>query len=83
MTVNQSNQWQRVEVITTDAAGNESTDRRIEQNNYYEVLVTPNLFYQYINRMPLVGGSVAAVAGLIFFLLAKRRKKDEEEETAA
>ena len=83
LTIDQNNQWQRVEVITTDAAGNVSTDRRIEQNTQYEVLVTPNLFYQYINRLPLVGGSAAAVAGLIFFLLAKRRKKDEEEETAA
>ena len=83
LTIDQNNQWQTIEVVTTDAAGNESVDHRIEQNTAYKVLVTPNLFYQYINRLPLVGGSLAALAGLIFFLIAKRKKDDEEEENAA
>ena len=82
LTVDQNNKWQTIEILTTDAAGNESVDYSIEQNTAKDVLVTTNLFYQYINRLPLVLLSGAGIGGLIFFLIWKR-KKDEEEETAA
>ena len=82
LTVEQNTGWQTIEIVTTDAAGNQSTDYTIADNTAYNVLVTPNLFVQYINRLPLVLLTVAAVAGIIFFIIWKR-KKDQEDETAA
>ena len=82
LTVEQNTGWQTIEIVTTDAAGNTSTDYTIADNTAYNVLVTPNLFVQYINRLPLVLLTVAAVAGIIFFIIWKR-KKDQEDETAA
>ena len=80
--IKQNTGWQTIEIVTTDAAGNQSTDYTIADNTAYNVLVTPNLFVQYINRLPLVLLTVAAVAGIIFFIIWKR-KKDQEDETAA
>ena len=82
LTVNQNTGWQTIEVLTTDAAGNESVDYSIENNTAYRVLVTPNLFYQYIYRLPLVGATLAIIGGLIFFWLWKRKKDEEEKEAA-
>ena len=82
LTVEQNTGWQTIEIVTTDAAGNTSTDYTIADNTAYNVLVTPNLFVQYINRLPLVLLTVAAIAGIIFFFIWKR-KKDQEDETAA
>lgn len=75
-TIGNSNNSQDIRVVAVDLAGNEgaSDDR--------EVLITSNLFIQYINNTPLLIGSIVAViaiaGGLIwFFLIFKRRKKDE------
>ena len=75
LTVDQNTGKQTIEMIVTDAAGNEYKES-------YEVLVTPNLFYQYINTPPAVAGTIAGVGGLLFFLIWKR-KKDQDEENAA
>lgn len=75
-TIGNSNNSQDIRVVAVDLAGNEgaSDDR--------EVLITSNLFIQYINNTPLFVGSIIGViviaGGLIwFFLIFKRRKKDE------
>ena len=77
-TIGNSNNSQDIRVVAVDLAGNEgaSDDR--------EVLITSNLFIQYINNTPLLIGSIVAViaiaGGLIwFFLIFKRRKKDGEQ----
>ena len=75
LTVDQNTGKQTIEMIVTDAAGNEYKES-------YEVLVTPNLFYQYINTPPAIAGTIAGVGGLLFFLIWKR-KKDQDEENAA
>ena len=75
LTVDQNTGMQTIEMVVTDAAGNEHKET-------YDVLVTPNLFYQYINTPPAVAGTVAGVGGLLFFLIWKR-KKDQEKENAA
>lgn len=77
-TIGNSNNSQDIRVVAVDLAGNEgSSDDR-------EVLITSNLFIQYINNTPLLIGSIVAViaiaGGLIwFFLIFKKRKKDGEQ----
>ena len=79
--IEQNTKWQTVEVVTTDAAGNVSTDYTIENSTAYEVLVTTNPFYQFINNKPLLGGT-AGLAALLIFLLVWKRKKDQEQKAA-
>jgi hypothetical protein len=79
--IEQNTKWQTVEVVTTDAAGNVSTDYTVENNTAYNVLVTPNVFYQYINSKPMLGGTAALIA-LLIFLIAMKRKKDNDQAAA-
>ena len=68
LTVDQNTSKQTIEIIAIDAAGNETKES-------YDVLVTPKLYYQYINLLFGVGGLVLAVAvvgGLLFLLIRKK-----------
>ena len=74
-TIGNSNNRQDIQVVAVDLAGNEGT------SDEQAVLITSNLFIQYINNTPLLIGSIAAVViiagGLLwFFLIFKKRKKD-------
>ena len=85
--------WQWVEVKTTDLAGNESTDIRAGSGttdagvSYTEnrrgFLVTTDAFSQIINNMAARVGASAAVVLLLLFLILWKRKKDREKEAAA
>lgn len=61
--------WLTIEIITTDEAGNQSTDYTIADNTAYKVLVTPNLLYNYIKPLLLVGVLITGIGGLLFFLM--------------
>ena len=82
--------WQLLEVITTDLAGNISTDYRVgdESVNLPETrrrfLVTTNPLIQYYYNRPLFFGSLGGVGILALLILFLKRKKDEEgnEEAA-
>lgn len=80
-----SNDWQVVEVITTDAAGNRSTDIRAggiseaggtineSRRNY---LVTTNFFSRMLNNPAVRIGFIGAVGLIIVLIFLKKRKKD-------
>lgn len=77
-TIGNSTEPQSVQVTAVDLAGNQGISETSE------VVVSTNLFVQYINNTPLVIGSIVAAViiagGLIwFFLIFKRRKKDGEQ----
>ena len=79
--------WQWVEVITTDLAGNESTDIRAGSQDgtkgvsYSEnrrgFLVTTNTFSQVVNNMAARVGTGAAIVLILLFLILRKRKKDQ------
>ena len=79
--------WQWVEVITTDLAGNESTDIRAGSQDgtkgvsYSEsrrgFLVTTNTFSQVVNNMAARVGAGAAIVLILLFLILRKRKKDQ------
>lgn len=69
-----------VQIIATDAAGNEYTE---EITDFY---VTTNLWVRYYTNKPLFFGSIAGtvvLAGLFIFLVVWKRRKKEEEKDAA
>ena len=65
--------WLTIEIITTDAAGNQSTDYTVADNTAYNVLVTPNLLYNY-NPLLLVGALIMGVGGLVFLIFWRWRR---------
>ena len=79
--------WQWVEVVTTDLAGNESTDIRAgaldgaESVSYTEnrrgFLVTTNAISQVVNNMAARIGAGAAIVLILLFLFMRKRKKDQ------
>ena len=73
--IKQNTGWQTIEIITTDGAGNQSTDYTIADNTAYNVLVTPNLLYNYINPLLLVGALIMGVGGLVFLIFWRWRRR--------
>ena len=66
--------WLTIEIITTDGAGNQSTDYTIADNTAYNVLVMPNLLYNYINPLLLVGALIMGVGGPVFLIFWRWRR---------
>ena len=69
LNVGQFTGWLTIEIITTDAAGNQSYDYSIADNTAYNVLITPNMFNRYIKPLLLLGVLITGVGGLLFFLM--------------
>lgn len=64
-----SNSWQELKVVLTDMADN---TKEVSSGKY---LLTPNLWVQYINNIPLLVGSIgAAVLGVGAVILVLRRR---------
>jgi len=87
---------QTLQVIATDAAGNQSSVMSIvdESGNVVEeleeltYLLTTNLWIQFISNTPLLIGVIAVIAAVIvlllwWFLLGKKRRKKDEESVQA
>ena len=75
--IKQNTGWQTIEIITTDGAGNQSTDYTIADNTAYNVLVTPNLLVMYINLLPLlilVGVSITVIGGFLLLIFWRWRR---------
>lgn len=80
-----SNQYQTIELVSCDKAGNISKEVYDPETNAqvpasYRVLVTQNSFVQFINNTPLLVSVIViivAIAGLIVVLV--KRKKDKEK----
>ena len=80
-----SNQYQTIELVSCDKAGNISKEVYDPESNAqvpasYRVLVTQNSFVQFINNTPLLVSVIViivAIAGLIVVLV--KRKKDKEK----
>lgn len=80
-----SNQYQTIELVSCDKAGNISKEVYDPETNAqvpasYRVLVTQNSFVQFINNTPLLISVIViivAIAGLIVVLV--KRKKDKEK----
>lgn len=88
--IGSSNQYQTIELISCDKAGNISKEVYDAESDApiaatYKVLVTANGFVQYINNTPLFVGSILLALLVIFFIiiLIKRRRKDEEQSKTA
>ena len=73
--IKQNTGWQTIEIVTTDAAGNQSTDYTIDDYTAYNVLVTPNLLVQYINPLLLVGALIMGVGGPVFLIFWRWRRR--------
>lgn len=71
--IESANHWQEIRVVAADAAGNETEEK-------LRVLVTANMFVQYISNPSLIYGSLGILA-LTAVLAAGflRRKKSEEK----
>ena len=81
--------WQWVEVITTDLADNDSVDIRAGSPDSPQIienrkgfLVTTNTFTQVVNNMAARIGAGAAIALLLILLILWKRKKDQNAEEA-
>lgn len=80
-----SNQYQTIELVSCDKAGNISKEVYDPETNAqvpasYRVLVTQNSFVQFINNTPLLVSVIViivAIAGMIVVLV--KRKKDKEK----
>lgn len=67
-----SNNWQELKVVLTDMADN---TKEVSSGKY---LLTPNLWVQYINNIPLLIGSIGAVAlgaGAVILVLRRRHAR--------
>ena len=81
--------WQWVEVITTDLADNDSVDIRAGSADSPQIvenrkgfLVTTNTLTQVINNTAARVGAGAGVAALLILLILWKRKKDKDAEGA-
>lgn len=81
--------WQWVEVITTDLADNDSVDIRAGSADSPQIvenrkgfLVTTNTLTQVINNTAARVGTGAAAAALLILLILWKRKKDKNAEGA-
>lgn len=78
-TLNSSNSKQKVKAVAVDMADNEAT------SDNHNILITTNLFIQYINNKPLFIGSIIAlvlIAGGAIYFFVFRRKKSEDAADA-
>ena len=72
MTIGSADYWQKIEVIVTDAAGNEKSSEEMR------VLVSANIFLQYFMNKPIFYGSLggfAAIAALLWWFLAGKKNE--------
>ena len=74
--------WQVVEIITTDSAGNKSVDIRAGgqdglNESRREFLVTTDLFARLVNSMAVRIGVVGVAALLILLIVILKRRKQE------
>lgn len=77
--LNSSNSKQKVKAVAVDMADNEAT------SDNHNILITTNLFIQYINNKPLFIGSIIAlvlIAGGAIYFFVFRRKKSEDAADA-
>lgn len=76
-TISDDNDPQDILVVATDLAGNEGS------SDEQSVLVTANLFIQFINNTPLLIGTIVAIiaiaGGLSWFFLVYKKRKEEEQ----
>ncbi|CDC92111.1 putative uncharacterized protein [Firmicutes bacterium CAG:227] len=78
-TLNSSNSKQKVKAVAVDMADNEAN------SDNHNILITTNLFIQYINNKPLFIGSIIAlvlIAGGAIYFFVFRRKKSEDAADA-
>lgn len=78
-TLNSSNSKQKVKAVAVDMADNEAS------SDNHNILITTNLFIQYINNKPLFIGSIIAlvlIAGGAIYFFVFRRKKSEDAADA-
>ncbi len=79
--INSANKWQNVKIYSVDKAGN--TDKEEQEGNSMRVIITSNLWVQFVNNTPLLIGVIALLAviagGCIWFFVVAKRKKDEEK----
>lgn len=78
-TLNSSNSKQKVKAVAVDMADNEAS------SDNHNILITTNLFIQYINNKPLFIGSIIAlvlIAGGAVYFFVFRRKKSEDAADA-
>lgn len=71
---------QNISIVVKDAAGNQITEERTD------IMLTENLWYQYINSTPAKIATVVialALFMLIMILIKKRKQKKEAEAAAA
>lgn len=80
-----SNQYQTIELVSCDKAGNISKEVYDPETNEqvpasYKVLVTQNSFVQFINNTPLlISVIVIFVAIVVLILVLVKRKKDKQK----
>lgn len=78
--VDSRNSYQKIKLVSTDAAGN------VSETKEYTVLVTVSSWVQFYADKPLFFGCIAAIVvicGCIFFIIWKRRKGEENQEDRA
>ena len=85
ITIDYSNRYQTIELVSYDKAGNSSrevydpdTNQKMAAN--YRVLVTADKFVQFINNTPLLIAAIVVLAAIVFFIivLIRRRKKNKK-----
>lgn len=80
-----SNQYQTIELVSCDKAGNISKEVYDPETNKqvpasYKVLVTQNSFVQFINNTPLlINVIVIFVAIIVLIIVLVKRKKDKQK----
>ena len=80
--IQEKKDWQVVEVITTDSAGNKSVDIRAGgqdglTESRREFLVTTDLFTRLVNSMAVRVGTVSAAALLLLLIVFLKRRKQK------
>ena len=85
VTLEDKGSWQLLEVITTDLAGNKSTDYRTEDLSVNIIesrrpfLVTTNPLIQFYNFKPALYGTAGGIVLLLFLLFFRKRRKEEKK----
>ena len=85
VTLEDKGSWQLLEVITTDLAGNKSTDYRTEDLSVNIIesrrpfLVTTNPLIQFYNFKPALYGTTGGIVLLLFLLFFRKRRKEEKK----
>lgn len=78
LVIGSADKWQNVKIYSVDKAGN--TDEEDQTTGSMRVIVTSNLWVQFINNTPLLAGVIALLAcaagGCIWFFIFAKRKKE-------